>query len=278
MKITTSVTPSPQETPQKAAKGPARRHQEDDDSYYYYSSSHSAADQESNPGGAAAEAPEARHTAHGEPPHAEGDGDQDGDGAAGDERRLLFDYVFSGDDRSSSWTRYLFPRMDRRLINYQFEQDNKEAAGQAEPHDPARKQNEDGEPPNAIELFIAYVMAADLRLTLCAAFVLLSMVFTVAAIPLSQVDIPGNQCYTLFGYKANCDRSVYTTNVQFITCSGVHWRLETGAAFIIIALIVELCTILGLILMVFCAPIRRKKVLPFLPQQKNGQQTQVKEG
>ncbi|RNE99637.1 putative amastin [Trypanosoma rangeli] len=90
----------------------------------------------------------------------------------------------------------------------------------------------------------------DTRLLVMLLSTALAFVLTVVGAPLSQVDVVGGACYTYWGYKEDCDSSIYTNRTSLITCEPVRKRLQVGAAFSIMTIIVLLFAVVccGLLL------------------------------
>ncbi|KAH9600396.1 Amastin surface glycoprotein [Trypanosoma melophagium] len=61
--------------------------------------------------------------------------------------------------------------------------------------------------------------------------------FMILATALSQLDVVGGACYTYWGYKAACDTVSYTIRTELIACSKIKQRLQAGAAFSILAVL-----------------------------------------
>ncbi|ORC89803.1 putative amastin [Trypanosoma theileri] len=68
---------------------------------------------------------------------------------------------------------------------------------------------------------------------------MMSFVLTIVSYPLSQVDVTGGSCYTYWGYKENCDSITYTNRTAYIECSPIQSRLNVGAAFASMSLILH---------------------------------------
>ncbi|CAD2218895.1 amastin-like surface protein-like protein [Angomonas deanei] len=156
---------------------------------------------------------------------------------------LLLNEILREDDRSFDLSRYIFPRFNAQLLNYY-----------TDPSQTLKKKKV--EPPNAVELFVAYIIAADLRIVLYFIILTVTIFFTIVSLPISQIDLPNRGCYTYFGYKADCDKNMYTEEVELMACTSMKTRLQAGAAFTIIGLVVQVFCFTCCWLIIFCLPFR----------------------
>ncbi|ORC89802.1 putative amastin [Trypanosoma theileri] len=77
------------------------------------------------------------------------------------------------------------------------------------------------------------------KLVFCIFFVIsfVNWFFTILGTSLSQLDVVGGACYTYWGYKNSCDTVSYSIRPELLSCSKIKTRLQTGAAFSILAIL-----------------------------------------
>lgn len=125
------------------------------------------------------------------------------------------------EEGESAIMNHLFPRFDKHLAD-----------------DPLPDRLAEENPPNRIEIVIARLLAAPWYHSANLIVEVLCAVLLLVALPLSQVDLNFNQCYTYWGFKSNCDSSLYDRPTSTITCTSVRTSLGVGAAF---GMITEVC-------------------------------------
>ncbi|KAH9600433.1 Amastin surface glycoprotein [Trypanosoma melophagium] len=90
---------------------------------------------------------------------------------------------------------------------------------------------------------------------------ILAFVLTVVSSPLSQVDVTGGECYTYWGYKEDCDSTIYTNRTAFINCAPIKARLNVGAAFSSMALILIFAALGCIIVLVKNSDLRLLRII-----------------
>lgn len=66
----------------------------------------------------------------------------------------------------------------------------------------------------------------------------IDLLFSILSTPLSQLDEAGGGCFTFWGYKSQCDNVSYTYRPNTMPCSDYSGRLQMGAAFSILNILV----------------------------------------
>lgn len=194
-------------------------------------------------------------------------GDSDGEDPAVDEDETnaltLFEMFFAP---------YLFPRLDPDIA--EWDEPERERVLQPSKLDDLRRN-----PPNCVEANCAYLLATDKRLTAYFVALCLVIIFTIVSIPTSQIDITSSEllrevtdnmvlnsenvynfsnavnvksCYTYWGYKEDCDAAPYTLPVSLMWCTAIKSRLQAGAAFSIISLVIYLVLFLMTAVVMCC--------------------------
>lgn len=101
-------------------------------------------------------------------------------------------------------------------------------------------------PPNALEKFFAKFLLAPLMHRAHFMLMITAVVLSIAALPISQVDLEENGCFTYWGYKENCSDLDYTYRVANLPCSSTRTQLLIGSISAIINLFI-LLVLLGLV-------------------------------
>eukprot|EP00796_Vickermania_ingenoplastis_P008272 gene8273-5791_t len=127
------------------------------------------------------------------------------------------------DDAEMALMKYLLPRMDAAFAENPF---------------PRRVADED--PPNVLEIKIAQLLYAPWYHSVSFGVGCLCCVFAIVGLPLSQVDMSNNACYTYWGYKTDCDALIYTYPASIIPCSNTRTALMVGCAFAFLSLVIRL--------------------------------------
>ncbi|GET90061.1 amastin-like protein [Leishmania tarentolae] len=136
---------------------------------------------------------------------------------------------------------YIFPRLNPALVGHEG----------ACTTGAAMKEGEEM-PANVVERCCAYLMMADIRVSVYFVLLFASLVLVVLSICTSQLDIVGAACFTYWGYKDNCDNTTYSIIRPFYPTASIRGHLGVGAAFSVITLIVYLVNFVFAVIVVCC--------------------------
>lgn len=112
--------------------------------------------------------------------------------------------------------RYLCPRMDARF------------AKEGDPNE---------EPANVCEKVIGMLLYAPWPHVVRCLTAVLCLFLVFLALFLSQIDLGYRSCLTYWGYKANCDSSVYEYPTALLYCSSTRSSLQAAGAFGILSVL-----------------------------------------
>lgn len=148
------------------------------------------------------------------------------------------------DDEESGWLRYLFPRLDPRFahpdLSHMPLDDQLGGLLNKVEWDITLER-----PPNALEKLIAKFLLAPLAHRLHFMVVIIAVVLSIVVLPISQVDVEDNACYTYWGYKTNCADVDYTYRISNLPCSSTQTLLLIGSICATIHVVIVL-VLLGL--------------------------------